>query len=545
MPAHHFITFGEKHLRLRTKILIAPGVAVVLFIAYLVFTLAVSIGNAQRLDSIRDVVFPTLTIANSNISLVEKITEDLNSAVATGERDSVDAADAIAVTVRKNLSEFGALDAKRKPAADAVLRHFESYYSLARELSLALITKQLDMAKAGEKMSKMRDELEALNKDLVALRDTTHQGFIGTIDSSASASRLMLTLGALGAVAILAAGLVAWFMTASITRSVNSILSSMTEFARGKGDLTQRIKSEANDELGELVQRFNEFVGRLHGDIRSLVSSLHALDTTVFTLSEAVSEAESHANEGQVVIGDVTQGVGEIRDGIDRVAYSADQASFAAKEADEAATGGYKNIRITIDSIEGLAGSVQSAFAELGNLQRDAAQIDTVVNTIKGIADQTNLLALNAAIEAARAGEHGRGFAVVADEVRTLSGQTQEATVEVTSIVGKLRQTMDSLSAIIDSSQAKAVSSVEQVVDSGKALEEISHKVGTIRNMNQEIAHTSEQQKQGAQVITKSIDALDSVAKSTLSRSHDLAAATHQVKELASQLKEISGHFKI
>jgi methyl-accepting chemotaxis protein len=534
-----------KGLPLRTKIFLTPLLSIVLFIAYLGFTLLASSANTQRLERVRDVTFPTLTLANANVGLAEKIAETFNSAVATGESDMVDAADGIAAKLRDNLREFGRLDASQTDAATAALQRFDSYYGKARDLTAAMVAKRLDMGQAGPRLVEMRNELGDLNKQLIALRDNTHARFVEMVEASAATAKQMLAWGMAGALAAAVAGLLAWFMASIIVRSVQSVLRSMRDMASGNGDLTQRIHPEAADEIGQLVGCFNDFVGKLNADIGGVVDALKALEAPICTMTDIVAKTETSVAEERSVIADVTVGVGRILQGIELVAGNASRASAAAAEADAFARTSHQNIQSTVQTINDLAHSVQQAFGELGQLRGDADQIGTVVNTIKGIADQTNLLALNAAIEAARAGEHGRGFAVVADEVRTLSGQTQEATVKVTQIVAKLEATMTTLSTIVESSRNKAVSSVEEIAGSGRSVEEIAGKVTLMHAMNDEIAKATEQQRQSAETIKGRIGDLGEVSNLTASQSGSLADASHRIRDLADGLRAIAGHFRI
>ncbi|MBS0370496.1 MAG: methyl-accepting chemotaxis protein [Proteobacteria bacterium] len=512
--------------------------------AYLAFTLIVSNSNSSRLDQIRDTSFPSLGLANANITLTEKVAENLNSAAATGEKEMIDAADGIAEKIRKNLINFGRVSASQKLPADAALKQFDSYYSKARGLSMGMVDKQVDMSAAGPKIAEMRQEFDLLNSQLASLRDATHRQFVNMVEESAQASRQMLSIGGIGALAVLASGLLAWIAASAITRSVDSVVNSMRAIACGEGDLTRRIEPETNDEIGELVNRFNDFVSSLQRDMSSLMKALHDLENTIGVLGIVVSKTENSVAEERGVIIDVTRDVGAIREGIDHVASNADQASVAAAGADEAAKTSYINIQTTIDAIKGLAASVQDAFVELGNLRNDAGQIGKVVCSIKTIAEQTNLLALNAAIEAARAGEQGRGFAVVADEVRKLAGETQIATVEVSGIVSQVERTMETLTKIIEASQSKAVAGVAQIADSGNALEGITDRVGTIRRMNHEIAETSVIQRNEVESIAVRIADLEKVSDSTLSQSQALSEASLHIRNLAGRLQSIAGRFR-
>ncbi|WP_186453861.1 methyl-accepting chemotaxis protein [Denitratisoma sp. DHT3] len=534
-----------KNLPLRTKVLLAPAVGVLLFIGFLVYTMVATLGNTQRLDRIRDVTFPTLEVATINVTTLEKITETLNSAAATGESDMVKTADGLAENIRQNLQKFAKLDEGQRAAAEQALQTFDGYYGKAQSISNALISGTLDMGSAGGNLAEMKKALDDTRLQFNSLRENTLKNFTAMVDASSATSRHMMGIGLIGAVAVVAAALLAWYMASLITRSVATVVRSMRDIAAGEGDLTRRITPETGDEIGELVTRFNEFVSKLQKDIGSLVDSLKSLEAAAADMGGVVSNTEAFVAQQHGVVADVTEGVNSIRTGIEQVAQSAESASTAATMADEVTQTSYSGIQTTISTINGLAASVQQAFTELGNLRNDAARIGTVVNTIKGIADQTNLLALNAAIEAARAGEHGRGFAVVADEVRKLSGQTQEATVEVGSIVDQVDRTMSALSNIIETSQTKAISSVEQITESGHTLQEITAKVGTIRTMNHEIARATEQQQQGSESITQRITDLESISSASNAQARALTEISRKISNLTQSLKSVSGHFKI
>ena len=535
-----------KKLSIRSKILLAPLVGAVFFAVYLAYSYTVTSQNTQRLTVIRDASFPALEAANSNVVVLEKITEILNTAVTTGEKDLIQESDNHAEKLRKNIQRFGSLERSQTAAATTALDQFNAYYDKARMLSLGLIGKTIDMGQAGGRVKEMGAELQKLTATLGQLRAGADQAFRQIIDDSTAASQRALTLGLVLAMVIGAGvGSITWIVASTITRSINTVVRSMRDIAAGEGDLTYRIPRQTEDEIGELVERFNAFVSSLQHDITSLVAALRTLDATAETMGSMVSATEQGIAEQSNVITEVDEKIREIRERISHVAGNAVSASKSAAEADAGAKHGFSEIQTTISAIDRLANNVNSAHTELTALKQGAARIGSVAKVINDIADQTNLLALNAAIEAARAGEMGRGFAVVADEVRKLAGQTQAATVEVTGIITQFQATTEKIALVIETGQGIAIESVDRVKTSGRSLQEISGKVGDICAMNEDIAAATDRQQTASTSIVTRIADLNKLSDVSKQQAQSLTDVGRRIQQFAVDLKQISGKFKV
>ncbi|MBB5017762.1 methyl-accepting chemotaxis protein [Chitinivorax tropicus] len=529
-------------LSLRQKILLSQSIAAVFLVIYVAYNFSVSSANTHRLKIIQNDLFPTLEAANNNVALLDNIIGSLNSAVAAGEKEALQAVDEQAKRVRANLDKIKQADTMAGNEPDKLVSEFNAYYDAAAKLSAGMLAGQAPDPAA---IKSMGDLLTTYRTHLTAFRDTSYKRFTETVEETTASQQRALFVGVIGALAAIGGGvLFSLVVSFSIKRNVDLVVRSLRDIAQGEGDLTLRIRQYTRDEIGELVKWFNTFIERLHGDIRHVVESVNALSETTDEMSLIASNTDSSITTEKQVIGRVAAQVEGIAQQIDSVAISAASASDAAAVANASAANGLTNIRTTITRINELAQQVNEASTTLKKLESDSQQINVVVDVIKGISSQTNLLALNAAIEAARAGEHGRGFAVVADEVRSMAARTRDSTSQIFEIVSQLQATTASVVDVILASQREAEATVEQVTGSGQTLQEISDKVGTISRMNQTIAQATDQQQQASGQIGTQMDDLHRISAATEDQGKKLAKISSTIKQLTENLREVSGHFK-
>ncbi|NWA06387.1 methyl-accepting chemotaxis protein [Pseudomonas gingeri] len=339
--------------------------------------------------------------------------------------------------------------------------------------------------------------------------------------------------------------LVIWLVGHGIARPLKQMVAMLDDIAQGEGDLTRRLTSDRADELGSIAKGFNTFLIKLQAMITQVVTSVQSVSDS----SEHTADIAIRTNQGvhkqMAEIDQVATAVQEMTATAQDVARNATQAAQAASHADMAASDGMRIVRDTSTSIGALAVEIGRAVGVVQTLAKDSENINAILIAIRGIAEQTNLLALNAAIEAARAGEQGRGFAVVADEVRNLAQKTQQATEEIQSMIQQLQQGTREVVKVMEDSQNKTDESVQHAAKAAQALETITQAVSVINDMNTQIASAAEEQSAVADDINRNVINIGQVANEVAGGADESSAASAQLTKLAEQQRRLINQFKV
>ena len=390
-----------------------------------------------------------------------------------------------------------------------------------------------------EEIHLLLDFLEKLEQSADGKVETETAGVADTI----ATSHTIILVAVILSLAICA--LIYFAALSGFVQPLRRIHGSLVELASGNGDLTVRLASQSRDEVGELAAAFNRFVDKLHTSISRVASIDGSLQAAVSRMRQAIDTNTQNSDRQFDEIQSIATAMNEMTATFQEVASNAETTARSTRDTQTQCAGVQKSFAQTIRAMETLSTTIQGSAAAVNKLLGDSQNIGSVLDVIKSIAEQTNLLALNAAIEAARAGEQGRGFAVVADEVRTLAQRTQNSTQEIESMISQLQEQAQMTAKDMNQCREQTDTVMGAARSANESLNAINQSVDNINQMNIQISSAVEEQTAVSEDIARNTEQIKNLSESSKKASDQLVATRADMSDLSGDLRKVVGEFRL
>lgn len=537
-----------KNLSLTLKFLLLPAIALLGLLLYVGYTSLQLANNDVRLVTLETNSFPTLEKADAVIFQYSRLPGLLNNAVASGELEILDEARQVLADIASKQQALQTLATQPglRQELDAWRTAVQRYADNALPASEQLIKGSATFEDLAPSLARMASDLSEAQALADAFRAHAYQDFQETLAQTRTDNATTTRVGfALSAVLVLLISIASVLVMRGTMSNVRGVITSLQAIARGDGDLTRRVNVDSNDEIGEMIKLFNSFIDKLQATIRQIIEAANPLAGMSQELYRLTQGADENARSQQGHTNSISRDIQNMTNSIQEVAQRSRQASDEAGSASEQAEQARKNIGGLSSSISDLGTSVMGAVSAMEQLEQETQQVGSVLTVIRSIAEQTNLLALNAAIEAARAGEQGRGFAVVADEVRNLASKTAASTAEIQNIIQRLQNSANGVLSVMTANGEKAQASIERSIQATQILEAIAAAVGHINQLNAGIAQFTQEQIGLSNSIQQDTQVLQQDAQATAQGAEATARLGEQLVSTGDHLRAATAQFRV
>jgi methyl-accepting chemotaxis protein len=530
-------------LRIRFLVLTVLLAAVVVIQSGAIIMGNMAIGN--QATALAENKIPVLNKAHELKLSVVQVQQWLTDVSATRGRDGLndgfDEAENNAEKFRTLIDDLIALDHEHAERYQAMLPVFNAYYDVGKQMAQTYVD---EGPSGGNQMMAQFDEVAAkMSKEVDSFLERVDQETVASLSNqqmSAVSTGRTIVIGSI--IVLLGVGLV-YLLVSRVLACLPKVMVELQQVA--EGDLTSSIEVTRRDEIGDLMRGLQSMQQRLLEMISQINSTTTQLSTAAEEVSTVTAQTSANIQQQQSETDQLATAMNEMSATVREVAESVGNTSTAANDANDEAEKGHRVMEQAVQEIGQLAVQIERASEVMAQVERDSENISTVLDVIKSIAEQTNLLALNAAIEAARAGEQGRGFAVVADEVRTLAGRTQASTAEINQIIEKLQTGSRNAAQAMSQSREQARYVVDQSSLASSSLTTIVESVSKIDQMSSQIATAAEEQSTVAEDMNHNLVRISDMGKQNAAGANQTSQAGQELARMASTLQELIGQFRV
>ena len=491
-------------------------------------------------------IYESVQLATQNSFLLQRADEMFTQSVTAGDPDMQTLGEETVGNLLNNIERLLTIDASNQDLLSQIKVSATEYLSVSSKLLNNLLSDNPDFSQLqalGTKKSELLSETNALLKQHKANVDTQFSSAIDGALSSSSRTLNMVTVTNVAFLILLS--MLIFYIGRLFSNTVNSMKNSLADLADGSGDLNTRLKVETADELGVMTRNFNAFMDRLNEIIRKVKEVAPEVGDAANAMSGSTKHVRSVTENMSHRASEATYAMNEMAKSIEEVSQSASEASGVMQETRDESAESLKIVESTINNSRELNSQILEASERVERLVRDTGDVSTILDVISAIAEQTNLLALNAAIEAARAGEQGRGFAVVADEVRALASRTASATTEIRDVLDRLESAANETVQSMTLAKTQSEQNEQNAEQTGKHISQIKSRVESVSSMGLTIAAATEEQTAVVRDTHSSISAMNDTVSEIQQSFAELARLADNLQGAAGHLQDSTSKFRI
>lgn len=536
--------FSFQDLSISKKIHAITSIAVVAFLVIVLINYFAMNDNRIALDEMEKSSYQVVKLTSANVGILEKLDELYTQAVTFGEQDLVEKAAQTYKLLESNIIEIEKINASY--IHSDTKEQLANYEKISSSIANGMVNGTADFSKiqqqAQRKTALYNDVLEKFKAAQIKADDRFFELVASTKERSDYALTLMLAVSIVSLILLL---FMAIWIAKRIASSASDAANNLSLLANGKGSLSTNLTVNSEDEIGQVSINFNSFIAILKKTVLEVIAVCEPLMENSTRLVQGMEQAERATTKQTTEAEVVKQSMEEMKQSVGDISQSAASASNAAQTAEKEVEQSRTQVQMSVTASRTLSDEINQAASTINKLADDTKNVSQILNVITSIAEQTNLLALNAAIEAARAGEHGRGFAVVADEVRELASRTAHSTNEIRELLSTLTDAANESVTAMTSARDMATDNATAAEKTGISIEKIAEQMLEINGMNSQIAAATEEQTSVAAMVVENVTNMHVSFEDTMDSLTAVRDVAKNLHYLSDNLLDATAKFKI